>query len=272
MIFKMPSSRFVRNAVNSSLIFTCITIVSFKAGAQELGSASSFGVLGGSTVTNTGPSVVNGDLGVSPGTAITGFPPGSVNGTIHDSDAVALQAQTDALTGYNALAGLAVTQNLTGQDLGSRTLLPGVYKFDSSAELTGSLRLNGLADPNSEFVFEIGSTLTTASASSIVLENSAYGYNVFWQVGSSATLGTTTMFAGSVVADQSVTLNTGADDPCGGMYALNGAVTMDTNTIGGGCIPSSPTTPEPGAFAYLVCVSVASAAAVRRRHLRNNAA
>ena len=203
------------------------------AGAQlfSLGTAQSFGVLGGSTVTNTGATVISGDLGVDPGSAITGFPPGLVLGTIHTADAVALQAQNDVLTSYGVLAGLAPTLNLTGQDLGGMTLLPGVYRFSSSAQLTGALTLNYLGNPDALFVFQIGSTLTTASNSSVVTINGGDGCNVFWQVGSSATLGTTTAFEGNILADQSITLNTGANIVSGRALAEHGAVTMDTNDV-----------------------------------------
>ncbi|MGI8535462.1 MAG: ice-binding family protein, partial [Mycobacteriales bacterium] len=152
-----------------------------------LGTATPFAVLAGSTVTNTGPSVINGDLGVSPQTAVTGFPPGTVNGTIHAADAVAGQAQAALTTAYNDAAGRAPDVNLTGQDLGGLTEPAGVYKFDSSAGLTGALTLNAQGNPDSVFIFQIGSTLTTASASSVLLTNGAQACHVFWQVGSSAT-------------------------------------------------------------------------------------
>ncbi|GGO58589.1 hypothetical protein GCM10012287_57080 [Streptomyces daqingensis] len=200
------------------------------ATAVGLGTADSYGVLGGQSVTNTGPSVVSGDLGVSPGSAISGFPPGTVLGTIHQNDAHAAQAQADLTTAYNNAAGQACDDDLTGQDLGGLTLVPGVYCFDSSAQLTGDLTLDAEGDPNAVWVFQIGSTLTTASSSNVNLINGASPCNVFWQVGSSATLGTDTDFVGTIMALTSITLNTGADIN-GRALARNGSVTMDTNNV-----------------------------------------
>jgi hypothetical protein len=202
-----------------------------------LGTAASFAVLGGQTVSNTGPSVINGDLGVNPGTAIIGFPPGIVTppGTIHAADAVALQAQSDTTIAYNDLAGRPITANLTGLDLGGLTLTPGVYFFSTSAQLTGTLTLDFQGDPDALFVFQVGSTLTTASNSSVVMINGGVraleGCEVYWQIGSSATLGTTTSFVGSIVALTSISLNTGANIVSGRALARNGAVTLDTNVI-----------------------------------------
>jgi len=206
-----------------------------QAGAGLLGTTDSFAVLGGSTVTNTGASVINGDLGVWPGLAITGFGPGIVNGTIHAGDAVAQQAQNDLTTAYDILAGMTPTQVLTGQDLGGQTLTAGVYFFASSAQLTGALTLSGSGD----FVFQIGSTLTTADNSSVLASN---GANVYWQVGSSATLGTATAFEGNILALTSITMNAGATIDSGRALARNGAVTLDGNTI---------TVPEPGTLLLL---------------------
>jgi hypothetical protein len=202
----------------------------------DLGTTASFAVLGGSIVTNTGSSVVSGDLGIYPGSGVTphftGFPPGVVGppGTVHDADAVATQAQTDLVTAYNDAAGRQVTRVLTGTDLGGLTLTPGVYFFSSSAQLTGDLILDAQGDPDAVFIFQIGSTLTTASGSHVHLINGARFCRVFWQVGSSATLGTTTQFVGHIFALTSITANTNATVE-GQLLARNGAVTLDTNTI-----------------------------------------
>jgi hypothetical protein len=198
--------------------------------APSLGSAAAFAVLGGSTVTNTGSSVVTGDLGVSPGLAITGFPPGLVSGATHAGDATAAQAQSDVGIAYAALAGDACSVDLTGQDLGGLTLTPGVYCFASSAQLTGTLTLDAQGDPDAAFVFQIGSTLTTASNAAVALVNGATSCNVFWQSGSSVTLGTGTAFVGNILALASITLTTGANVE-GRALARTGAVTLDQNVV-----------------------------------------
>ena len=199
-----------------------------------LHTAQSFAVLGGQTVTNTGPSTLVGDLGVSPGTAVTGFPPGSVTGgAMHKADAVALQAQSDVTTAYNDLAGRACGTSLTGQDLGGLTLVSGVYCFTSSAQLTGTLTLDAQGNPDAVFIFQIASTLTTASNSTVQVINGGQNCNVYWQVGSSATIGTTTTFVGNILALTSIALQTGAS-VVGRALARNGAVTLDTNHVAPG--------------------------------------
>ena len=213
----------------------CFPLIA-KANTINLGTAGDFAVLAGSTVTNTGSSVINGgSVGVSPGTAITGFPPGTVASpyTTHSNDAAAIQAQEDLTAAYNTAAGLAPTQTLTGLDLGGMTLTPGVYFFSSSASLTGTLTLNDQNNPNAQFVFQIGSTLTTATSSTVTTINggSKPGSSVFWQVGSSATLGTSTAFEGHILANTSITLDTGANIIGGSALARNGAVTLDGNNI-----------------------------------------
>ena len=190
-------------------------------------------VLGGTSVVNTGPTVVTGgDLGVYPGATITGFPPGTVTApaTIHSGDTEAQSAQTNLTAAYVYAQGLPGALDLTGQDLGGLTLTPGVYKFAAAAQLTGALTLNASADPEAVFVFQIGSTLTTASGSQVSLTNGAKAQNVFWQVGSSATLGTTTAFRGTILAHTSITANTGASIQ-GRALANFGTTTLDTNAI-----------------------------------------
>jgi uncharacterized repeat protein (TIGR01451 family) len=223
-------ARFARILLFSALFIAPLAQAAFAQVAPPLGTTQSFAVLGSSTVTNTGPTVVTGDLGVDPGTAIVGFPPGTVvGGTIHDADAVALQAQTDNTTAYNNLASQSCTSNVS-TDLGGLTLVPGVYCFSSSAQLTGALTLDAGGDASAVWIFKIGSTLTTASNSSVVLINGAQQCNVFWQIGSSATIGTTTTFVGNIFALASVTLTTDAT-LSGRALAQTGAVTMDSNVI-----------------------------------------
>ena len=197
----------------------------------NLGTTSGFAVLAGSTVTNTGPSSISGDLGLYPGTAVTGFPPGKLtSGTVYVAPSgAAKQAQADLKTAYNDAAGRTPATVVTA-DLGGQTLAPGVYKASSSLGLTGTVTLDGQNNLGSVFVFEAGSTLITATSSTVRLINGAQACNVFWQVGSSATLGTTTTFVGSVLALTSATLDTGAVVD-GRVLARNGAVTLDDNTI-----------------------------------------
>jgi ice-binding like protein len=221
------------------ICLTALVFAAIPAGAQasavNLESAGSFVALGATTVTNTGPSVLNGDLGVAPGTSLTGFgSPAVVNGATHDNDAVAAQAQSDLTAAYNVAAGQPVepADDLTGTDLGGLTLTAGAYRYTSSAQLTGVLTLDAQGDPNAQFVFEIGSTLTTASASSVVLINGASPCNVYWQVGSSATLDTTTAFQGNVMALTDISLNSGAS-VIGRVLARNGQISLIDNVLDG---------------------------------------
>ncbi len=214
-----------------------------------LGAADSFAALSGTTVTNTGFSTLNGDLGVSPGSALTGFPPGKVNGTVHATDPVANQAQSDLTAAYNDAAGRTPPQALPA-DVGGRTLAPGVYKSGAALAVTGAVTLDAQGDPNAVFIFQVGSTLTTSVASSVNLIGGAQPCNVSWQIGSSATLGTSSVFAGNILALTSISMNDGVTVN-GRALARNGAVTLinDTitaahcapGTIGGPTIPGGTT-------------------------------
>jgi hypothetical protein len=198
--------------------------------AVPLGTAANFAVLAASTVTNTGPTTVNGDLGLSPGTSVTGFPPGQVIGTTHVADAAALQAKNDLAAAYSDAAGRPTTATVP-VELGGTTKAPGVY--DSPAGtfgITGAVTLDGQGDPNAVFIFKAASTLITASASTVNLVNGARSCNVFWQVGSSATLGTNSTLRGNVLALASITVTTGVTVD-GRTLARTAAVTLDTNAI-----------------------------------------
>jgi len=202
----------------------------FAATSVNLGDADNFAVLAGSKVTNTGSSVVNGDLGSFPTATITGFLPGVVNGTNHAGDGITQGAKTDLITAYNTAADETPTSTVASE-LGSTTKVAGAYDSeDGTFEITGTLTLDAQGDPNAIFVFKTATTLTTAGSSSINLLNDAQACNVFWQVGSSATLGTDSTFVGNILALTSITLTTGADVN-GRVLARNGAVTLDTNTI-----------------------------------------
>ncbi|MDP9092930.1 MAG: ice-binding family protein, partial [Actinomycetota bacterium] len=203
-----------------------------------LGTSATFAVLAGSTVTNTGNSVISGDLGVSPGTAVTGFPPGIVNnGTVHTADTVAAQAQSDAAIAYGDAAGRATSATITA-DLGGQTLAGGVYT-GTTLGLTGTLTLDAANNPAAVFILRSAKTLITASSSQVTLIRGAEACNVFWQVGSSATLGTSSLMVGTVLASTSISATTGASVN-GRLFASTGAVTLDTNVISK---PSCTTTP-----------------------------
>lgn len=219
----------------------------------NLATSGNFAILAGSTITNTGPSLISSNIGVSTGSAVTGFPPGLLQGsaTIHSNDAVAQLAKLDLTNAYNSAASQLCDSDLTGQDLGGLTLLPGVYCFNSSAQLTGTLWLNNLNNPSSTFIFQIGSTLTTASASSVQFIGPNSGNFVYWQLGSSALLGSITLFTGNILAIASITMNTGATINCGRALAMTGAVTLDSNTISTCPASESSEVPEPATVALV---------------------
>jgi hypothetical protein len=225
------------NALASNFAWSFATAAS-TAGQTPvaLGSAGAFGVLAGSTVTSTGGTTVNGDLGVSPGTAVSGFfaidgGPGTVTGTIHAGDAAAAQAQTNLTVAYNDAAGRTVGAVTVAGDLGGQTLTPGLYRSTSSLAISsGDLTLDAQGDANAVFIFQMASTLTTTTGRQVILSGGAKAVNVFWQVGSSATLGTTSVFKGNILAFTSITVTTGAAVE-GRLLARNGAVTLDANTI-----------------------------------------
>lgn len=198
-----------------------------------LGTAAEYAVLGGSTVTNTGASTLDGSLGVSPGSAITGFPPGIVlpPGTLNAANAAAAQAQSDLTVAYNDTAGRSVDATTTA-DLADLNLQPGVYAGPSKGALllNGTLTLDGMGDPGSVFIFQTNSSLTTGTGSTVLLTNGAQECNIYWQVGSSATLGTGSVFSGNILALTSITVNTGVTVH-GRALARNGAVTLDTDVF-----------------------------------------
>jgi len=190
-----------------------------------------FEILAGSTVTNTGATNVTGDLGVSPGTAVTGFPPGILVGTIHAGDPTAALAQLVLTQAYNDAAGRTVGAILLAGNLGGMTLEPGLYKSTSSLEISsGDLTLNAKGNPNAVFIFQIASTLVTTSGRRVILAGGAKAANIIWQVGSSATLGVSSVFKGNILAMASITVNTGASVE-GRLLARTGAVTLDSNVV-----------------------------------------
>jgi hypothetical protein len=205
-------------------------LLSITNAAITLGTGGAYGVFASSAISNTGSTIINGKIGIYAGTAATGFPPGNSTGEDLGNDKAAT-AKSDLESCYNSLLALQTTDDLTGQDLGGQTLKSGVYEFDTSGQLTGTLTLDAENKSNALFVFKFGSTLTTATGASVVLTNGAKGCNIYWQIGSSATLGTSTSFAGNVLSDVSITSQTSVSVLDGGLYAITGAVTLNTNTI-----------------------------------------
>jgi hypothetical protein len=250
VLHKRPGLSKIRRATSVLAIgiISAITLVGFAsspafgAAAINLGAATPDAVVAGTTITNTGSSVLTGDISLSPGTSIVGFPPGTVSGTTDAADATSLAAQTSVTAAYGVAASATPFTTVAGGTVGGLTLSPGVYETASAMQLTGPLTLNAGGDPSAVFIFQAGSTLTTASAASVVLENGAQACNVFWQVGSSATLGSTTSFVGTILALASVTLDSGASVD-GRVFAQTGAVTLNDNVISvPTCAPPGPTT------------------------------
>jgi LPXTG-motif cell wall-anchored protein len=248
----MGKSRALIGTIGIALILAISAMAGSAANAVGpttvgLGTATSFAVLAGSAISNTGSSVINGNIGSYPTTTITGFPPGIVNGTNHAGDAVTQGAKTDLTTAYNDAAGRTPVTTVP-TELGGTTLVAGVYSSAAGTfGITGNVTLNGQGDPNSVFIFKMASTLTTATGSSVTLIGSAQSCNVFWQVGSSATLGGSTTFRGTILALTSITLVTSTTVD-GRVLARNGAVTLDTNTITPStCAAAATATPTPAA-------------------------
>lgn len=200
--------------------------------AVALAGASSFAILAGSAVSNTGATTITGDLGLSPGTSIGGFPPGILTGTEHINDAIANQAKIDLTAAYNNAAGRVSTDIVTlSGNIGGLTLTPGLYKSTSSLAISsGDLTFDAKGNANAVFIIQIASTLTTTSGRKVILSGGALASNIFWQVGSSATFGTTSVMKGTVLAMQSITFNTGASLDGRGL-TRTGGITMAGNTL-----------------------------------------
>jgi len=211
------------------------TVIPLQTTAQakvSMGSASGLALLAGSAVSSTGATVINGDLGLSPGTSVGGFPPGILNGALHVNDAIATQAKLDLTAAYNDAAGRTSTDIVTlSGNIGGLTLTPGLYKSTSSLAISsGDLTFDAKGNSSAVFIIQIASTLTTTSGRQVILSGGALASNIFWQVGSSATFGTTSVFKGTIMAMQSVTFDTGATLDGRGL-ARTGAVVMAGNTI-----------------------------------------
>ena len=242
-------------AVSAAAVLSCAAVTVGLAGEARaaavgvpLGTAGPFAVLAGAGITNTGPTTLRGDLGSYPTTTTTGTGTLTTTGVNHRGDAVTQGAKADLTTAYNTAAGEGPPHPVTA-DLAGRTLTAGVYRSGSSLGLTGAVTLDAGGNPNAAFVFQAGSTLTTSSASRVLLTNGAQACNVFWQVGSSATLGTGSTFRGSILALTDITVTTGVTIE-GRVLARNGAVTLDTDTITTpNCASSAPPASAPPASA-----------------------
>ena len=214
---------------NSEIVIPVQTI---EMAAVPLAGTSTFAILAGSAVTSTGATNITGDIGLSPGSSIGGFPPGILTGTQHINDAMADQAKLDLTAAYNDAAGRTSTDIVTlSGNIGGLTLTPGLYKSTSSLAISsGDLTFDAKGNASAVFIIQIASTLTTTSGRKVILSGGALASNIFWQVGSSATFGTTSVFKGTVLAMQSITFNTGATLDGRGL-ARTGGVTMAGNTI-----------------------------------------
>jgi hypothetical protein len=204
----------------------------FEQGLVVAPSLGAFAVLGSSTVTCTNASAISGDVGVSPGIALTGFDACTVSGALHAQDAEADAAHADLLTAFDSLSAVVCDQDLTGVELGGLTLPPGVYCFDTTAGVTGELTLDAGGDAGASWLFQVGSAMTTAAGSSMIMAGGGDPCNVFWTLGTSATLGTGSSFKGNLLASASITLTSGSNLE-GRALALNAAVTSDNNVVTG---------------------------------------
>ena len=220
------------NALANNYVWDFVTnLASTIQPPEVLASSGGFAVLAGASITSTGMTRIIGGVGLSPGTSLTGFPPGIIVGTKHVADPAAAQAKLDLTTAYNGSAGRTLSPVSVAGNIGGMTLPPGLYKSTSSLEISsGDLTLDGMGNANAVWVFQIASTLTTTSGRKVILAGGAKASNIFWQVGTSATLGTTSVFKGTIMADQSITMNTGATLE-GRVLARTASVTLNGNTI-----------------------------------------